>query len=113
MSQHCSRGYPSFQEPRLLEKRLVPEADEWPVGGDEEERRSDGESIMRISSLIAQLRFLRDNYGDLECVICDGNALEPMRHPKVLMLNDGEGVGRRGLQIGDRVSVMCSSVDAS
>jgi hypothetical protein len=63
---------------------------------------------MRISSLIAQLRFLRDNYGDLECMVCGGDALEPMRHPKVLMVSDTEAGAGAGLHIGDRVSVMCS-----
>lgn len=69
----------------------------------------DTEKKMRITSLIAQLRFLRDNYGDLECVIFEGSSLEPMRHPKVLMLGDGEAGGPRGLHSGERVSLMCSS----
>ncbi len=68
---------------------------------------------MRITSLIAQLRFLCDNYGDLECVISEGNALEPMRHPKVLMLGDNQAASLRGLNTGDRVSVMCSTGAAS
>lgn len=64
---------------------------------------------MKITSLIAQLRFLRDNYGDLECVISEGNALEPMRHPRVVMLGDVEAASLHGLHTGDRVSVICST----
>ena len=64
---------------------------------------------MRITSLIAQLKFLRDNYGDLECVICEGSGIEPMRHPKVVMLGDSEAACVRGLGTGDRVSVMCTT----
>ena len=64
---------------------------------------------MRITSLIAQLQFLRDNYGDLECVISEGNGIEPLRHPKVLMLGDTQDACIRGLGTGDRVSVMCST----
>ena len=64
---------------------------------------------MRITSLIAQLRFLRDNYGDLECVICEGSSLEPMRHPKVQMLGDTDAGCLRGVSTGDRVSVICST----
>jgi hypothetical protein len=63
---------------------------------------------MKISDLITQLRFLHANYGDLECVLGQGESIRPLQHPKVRTLARTENGTIPGVAQGEQVSIICA-----
>ena len=65
---------------------------------------------MKISDLTARLDALREQHGDLDCVVYPVSGIEPVRQPRVKVLQDFD-FGQLGIRrTGERVIVIWSKV---
>jgi hypothetical protein len=63
---------------------------------------------MKISELLAQLEWLKENYGDLDCAVYDTEGIQPLRSVKVYSLQ-GFDFGRiEGRKTGDQLALVWS-----
>lgn len=65
---------------------------------------------MKLSELAAQLNFLQEHYGDLECVVYADAGIESITRAKMHVLQDFDfgSIGSR--KTGDRVAMIWSRI---
>jgi hypothetical protein len=61
---------------------------------------------MKISDLISQLDWLKENYGDIECAVYDETGIQPLRALKVYTLQDFDFGRIDGRKTGDRLALV-------
>ena len=65
---------------------------------------------MKISDLMARLDALREEHGDLECVVYPLSGIEPVRQPRTRVLQEFDFGHLGSRRTGDRVLVIWSKV---
>jgi hypothetical protein len=63
---------------------------------------------VKISDLVPQLDWLKDNYGDLECAVYDDSGIQPLRSLRVYCLQDFDFGRIGGRKTGDRLALVWS-----
>ena len=65
---------------------------------------------MKIGELMARLDTLREEHGDLDCVVYPLSGIEPVRQPRARSLQDFDFGHLGNRRTGDRVIVLWSKV---
>jgi hypothetical protein len=63
---------------------------------------------MKIADLIAQLEFVKEQYGDLECAVYADSGIQPVKPPRVHVLQDFDFGSAELLKNGRRLAVLWS-----
>lgn len=63
---------------------------------------------MKITDLIACLDSVREKYGDLECAVYAESGVQPVKLPRVHVLQDFDFGASDLMKTGDRVAVLWS-----
>jgi hypothetical protein len=66
------------------------------------------QDFMKLSDLISQLDWLKDNYGDLDCAVYDETGIQPLRGLMVYPLQDFDFGRIQGRKTGDRMALVWS-----
>lgn len=63
---------------------------------------------MKITDLIAQLDFVKEQYGDLECAIYADTGVQPVKPPRVHVLQEFDFGAPELMRSGGRLAVLWS-----
>ena len=61
---------------------------------------------MKITELIAQLDFVKEQYGDLDCAVYADSGIQPVKPPRVHVLQDFDFGALELMKTGGRLAVL-------